>query len=233
MPDDISMNIMFKLTPDKVIAYLAAKGYKVNEDWEKLLEKSRDEAFYITGVMKEDIVKDAKAIVDRGIAEGRTFNSIKKEFQSRMQAKGWDASTFRLKTIYRVNSDIAYSVGRYEEQMDLIDFAPIWVYNAVLDSNTRPWHAELNGKAFKATDPFWTYCYPPNGFNCRCSVTAMTEDRFNRKGLTLERGRGKMEVVNDKQGNKTHAYKGIQMDAGWDKNFGKQYLKGKKNESRN
>lgn len=227
MSKDVNMNILFKLPPEKIIAYLAARGYSVNRDWEQLLEKSREQAFYITGVMKEDIVKDAKDIVDRGISEGTPFQSVKDEFQSRMQAKGWAASVFRLRQIYRVNSDIAYSVGRYEEQIDIADFAPIWVYQAVMDDNTRPWHAELNNKAFRYDDPFWQYAYPPNGFNCRCSVRAMTEERFARKNITLEKGRGNIKVVKDEQGNKTHAYKGIRVDSGWDKNFGKEFLKGK------
>ena len=229
MIEDVSMSVLFKLPPEKAIAFLAARGYIVTKDWEKLLEKSRDQAFYITGVMKEDIIKDAKNIIDRGITEGKTFNSIKDEFKSRMQAKGWEASTFRLKQIYRINTDIAYSVGRFEEQNSIKDFAPVWVYDAVMDSNTRPAHAELNGKAFDADDPFWDYFYPPNGYACRCKVRAMTPERAERKGIEIESSKGKLKVAEDDNGEKTHAYKNIKIDAGWDKNIGKEYLKGNLN----
>ena len=229
MANDVNMNLLFKLPPEKVIAYLQAKGYRVNKDWEKLLEKSREDAFYITGVMKEDIVKDAKSIIDRGITEGKTFNSIKKEFQDRMQAKGWEESTFRLKTIYRVNSDIAYSVGRYQEQIDIADFAPIWVYEAVMDANTREEHAMLNGLAFPVDDPFWDYFYPPNGYNCRCEVRAMTEERFDRKDIPLLNSENKIKETKDDSGEPTHSYRGIKVDSGWDKNFGKNFIKGKFN----
>ena len=147
-----------------------------------------------------------------------------------MQALGWEASTYRLKQIYRINSDIAYASGRYREQEALIEFAPIWIYDAVMDSNTRPEHAELNGKALRADDPFWQYFYPPNGYACRCTVRAMTQDRFDRKNIPLESSTGKLKTVKvDVSGEtyNTHAYKGIKVDVGWD-NKPTSQIKGKK-----
>lgn len=44
------------------------------------------------------------------------------------------------------------------------------VYQAVLDDRTRPEHAELHGATYPVDHVFWDSYYPPNGWNCRCTV---------------------------------------------------------------
>ena len=225
------LNNLFKLPPDKAIGYLESLGVVITSNWLDLLENARGRAFTIAGVMKEDILKDAKAIITSGVAEGKTFNSIKDEFRSRVQAKGWDASTYRLKTIYRVNTDLAYQYGRYTEQESMKSFAPYWQYVAVMDANTRPEHAALNGKVFRADDPIWDTIYPPNGFNCRCYVRSYTEARLKRKGLKVESSAGKLKDITVEIGGKkikTKSYDGVVIDPGWDFNIGKNFEKVKK-----
>ncbi len=48
---------------------------------------------------------------------------------------------------------------------------------AALDGVTRLTHRQLHGKILRHDDPAWEAIYPPNGFNCRCRVIAMTEGR--------------------------------------------------------
>jgi len=228
---DVEMTALFNLPPDRIIEYLKDRGYMITQDWQAMLERSRERAFTIIGVMKDDIVADAQKIVDTAIQEGKTFAAIKTEFKAAMQAKGWEASTYRLKTIYRVNMDVAYSVGRYQEQMAVADFAPYWQYIAIMDLNTRPAHAEMHGKVFKADDPIWDYWYPPNGFNCRCTVRSYTEKKLERKGLKVESSKGKLkETMVEVQGKriKTHSYNGVKIDPGWDYNPGKDFMRSKK-----
>ena len=59
-----------------------------------------------------------------------------------------------------------------------------------MDSRTRPSHAALNGKILRYDDPFWNSFYPPNGWNCRCRVRALSESRLTRKGITPESSAG-------------------------------------------
>lgn len=56
---------------------------------------------------------------------------------------------------------------------------------AVGDSRTRPSHAALHGKVFRYDHPFWQSHYPPNGFNCRCRVRALSKRRLDELGLRV------------------------------------------------
>ena len=43
-------------------------------------------------------------------------------------------------------------------------------YRTVGDNRVRKTHKELDGKVFAKDDPIWNKIYPPNDWNCRCTV---------------------------------------------------------------
>jgi SPP1 gp7 family putative phage head morphogenesis protein len=47
---------------------------------------------------------------------------------------------------------------------------PYLMYTTRMDDKVRPEHAALQGITLKVDDPFWNKYYPPNGWNCRCTV---------------------------------------------------------------
>lgn len=63
----------------------------------------------------------------------------------------------------------------YERNADLY---PNLRYRAVRDERTRLSHAELDGYVIPIDHPFWNKYYPPNDWNCRCSVQP-TDDPVN------------------------------------------------------
>lgn len=59
--------------------------------------------------------------------------------------------------------------GRWEDFKK--DGDRYWLqYRTQGDDKVRPEHAELNGITLPASDKFWDTYYPPNGWNCRCTV---------------------------------------------------------------
>lgn len=126
-------------------------------------------------------------------------HKVSQHLTSNLQAKGWwskktvvdskdnaervqEGSPARLRLIYRQNLQTAYMSARWKQMKANADARPYWQYVAVMDRRTRPTHSALNTKVLRHDDPVWQYIYPPNGFNCRCRVRALTERDLLRKG---------------------------------------------------
>lgn len=75
-----------------------------------------------------------------------------------------------LKTEYNFAIQSAEMAAKWEEQQDDGDGRYLLQYRTAGDKKVRPAHQEMNGITLPASDPFWDKYYPPNGFNCRCTV---------------------------------------------------------------
>lgn len=51
-------------------------------------------------------------------------------------------------------------------------------YRTQKDDKVRPEHAALDGVTLPPTDPFWAEFYPPNGWNCRCTVVQVRKSKY-------------------------------------------------------
>ena len=51
-------------------------------------------------------------------------------------------------------------------------------YRTAGDGKVRPEHAALNGVTLPPSDPFWEEYYPPNGWNCRCTVVQVRKSKY-------------------------------------------------------
>ena len=51
-------------------------------------------------------------------------------------------------------------------------------YRTAGDSKVRPAHAALNGVTLPPSDTFWQTYYPPNGWNCRCTVVQVRKAKY-------------------------------------------------------
>lgn len=221
MPESIDLAYAIGLPPEKAIEYFKAKGYKLTWDWWEMWQEAHAKAFTVAKAMRMDILQDIREMVQKAINEGISLEQFRKELEPRLKAKGWwgykfavypdgrverflEGSPWRLKTIFNVNMQTAYMAGRYKTMMESTDTHPYWQYVAVLDSRTRPAHRALHGKIFRYDDPFWKTHYPPNGFNCRCRVRALSQKDIDRKGLPVDSAEGKItwkdELVSKKTG---------------------------------
>lgn len=188
----------FALQPEDAVAYFRAKGYRTSWNWQDVLKEEHAKAFTVAHCMKMDILQDIRQAYDKALAEGVSLSRFKRDLMPILQAKGWwgkkaeispktglpevytAGTPWRLNTIYRTNMATSYAAGRYQQMVDNIEDQPLWMYDAVNDSRTRPTHAALDGQVFPADDPFWNTHFPPSGFNCRCEVTPMSESQAAR-----------------------------------------------------
>ncbi len=210
-----------KLPPKDAIAYFEAKGYQVTFDWHEMLEGAHAKAFTVAHMARMDTLADVRRqmlkVFDQGISEKQFVDVM----THRMKAAGWWGkqvfvdeqggartvqlgSPHRLRTIYRVNTAVAFNAARYKQQKEGSDGRPYWQYIAVLDSRTRPAHAALHGKVFRHDDPIWDSIYPPNGFGCRCRVRTLSDFRLEKEGLSVDSSAGQLsteqvEVATDKR----------------------------------
>ena len=199
----IELKTLFKLPPALAIKYFRNKKNELSWDWYDVWQDTHKKSFTVAKVMREDILNDIKSSLDKALSEGKTFQEFQKELKPILQKKGWWGeiitvdtngtaekvqlgSMHRLKTIYRVNMQTSYQTGRYKTQLDNAENRPYWQYIAVMDASTRPEHAILNGLTFRYDDPFWKSFYPPNGWNCRCRVQALSDYNLKSKGFEAD-----------------------------------------------
>ncbi|MDG6333731.1 phage minor head protein [Glaesserella parasuis] len=202
-------SFLLGLEPKEAIEYLHQKKLLASKVFKKeLYDSALARATTISKLTDLDITRDIYGSMEKARREGKSFNEWKKTLVDDLERKGWvyghdkaisrgidgkllaDPKTGehfgtprRLNTIYRTNMQQAYSAARYQRYMDNVDNRPYWQYSAVGDKRTRPAHQALNGKIYRYDDPFWATFYPPNGFNCRCTVIALSERDLKRKGI--------------------------------------------------
>lgn len=181
----------------EAIEFFNAKNIVVSPDsWRDVWASEHVHAFTVARVTAIDVLEDIRKAVGKAVADGTSIQQFKSGLSRLLAAKGWFSEKRdrppgaltgpRLETIYRTNLQSAYQAGRFKQLVETAHVRPYWMYDAVGDHRTRPLHAALNGKVYRFDHPFWNAWYPPNGFNCRCTVRSLSEDRFERMKLPLE-----------------------------------------------
>lgn len=124
-------------------------------------------------------------------ADGKSIDWFREQFDKIVEKHGWEGWTgsdtqkgrdWRTRVIYRTNMMSSYAAGRYQQltNPDLLQSRPYWKYkhNDTVQ-HPRELHKSWDNMVLKYDDPFWQAHYPPNGFGCRCRITAVTPDQYN------------------------------------------------------
>lgn len=75
-----------------------------------------------------------------------------------------------LEAEYQAAKRSAIMARQWETIQEEADIFPFLKYITAGDDRVRISHRELEGITLPVNDPFWQSFYPPNGWNCRCSV---------------------------------------------------------------
>ncbi|WP_347253463.1 phage minor head protein [Leminorella grimontii] len=199
------VSALFTMPPAGALRYLKNKGYRIRTDAENMGAADHAYAFGFANLTRLDIAQDIVNGLRESMKAGQSVTWFKNNLAPILKKKGWwgtderiDLTTgeitkkqlgnpARLGTIYRTTTQSALMAGRYESMVANAKNRPYWRYVAVMDAKTRPSHAKLHNKVFHYLDPIWQFIFPPNGFNCRCRVEALTEAEVKALGLVISK----------------------------------------------
>ena len=233
--------------PEEAIEHFRAKGMLVGFDWRDTAAALHARCFTVAKAARLDVLTAIRGAVDRAQADGESFEAFRERLEPELARLGWwgedvrvDPETGekrvvqlgsprRLRTIFRTNLATAAAHGQWQSIQRLKEAAPYLMYDAVLDEATRPEHQAWDGIVLPVDDPWWDTHYPPNGWNCRCSVQQMSADDLDRYGLKPYGDRPPYSSsgdvrpwVNKRTGKTVQVPVGI--DPGWSHNVGKTSL---------
>lgn len=237
------------MPPEKAIKWLEQQGVSI-QSRSSMNPEDAAKVITVARISNLDMMQSIKTALIDSAKNGTTYAQFKKDILSHMQAAGWlhkdengkpeiidpdsgevFGSPRRLENIYRTNMQAAFSAGRYQSLMQNAASRPFWQYSAVNDNRTRPAHAALSGQVYRFDDPFWNTFYPPNGYRCRCTVTALADRDIQRRSITVSESTADnlIDVVKTDKSGKTYISKtyraadGMQVstDKGFNYNVGK------------
>lgn len=136
----------------------------------------------------------------------KTFHELNEAFPSLLDDNG-NRKPFNLflNDVQKIDSTYnkAYLNAEYNHAQTAAEMAAKWEgfeedgdeynlqYRTADDDKVRPEHAALHGVTLPMSDPFWDEYYPPNGWNCRCTVVQVLKNKYpaTDRGEALRRGR--------------------------------------------
>jgi len=161
------------------------------KDPHELFESILDErSFFVTGIERDRILRDTKQILLDGIEQGLSNREIQTRVEKLFRdnylleegavfdpTKPGFSLPNRIETIVRTNVTKIYNQGRRNifEDPNLKGFVKAYQYSAIIDSRTTDICTRLDGKVYRASDPYIDRITPPNHFNCRSILVPVTE----------------------------------------------------------
>lgn len=230
---------ILNVQPVEAVDHFRAKGHHVAFDWRDTDAEQHLRSFTVAKAMREDVLRDIRGAVDRALAEGTTFAQFRDELEPLLRSKGWWGrqsmldpvtgetrivqlgSSRRLRIIFDTNLRMAYSKGRWDRIERVAKARPWLRYVAVLDEHTRHSHRGWHGTVLPWDHPWWRTHYPPNGWNCRCTVQQLSDDDLESFGYKPSRkapSDGTRAWTNTRTGKVYQVPNGI--DPGFDHNVG-------------
>lgn len=165
---------------DQAVEYLRSLPVATREEWLRLLEANQGPAFTAAGVENKAALEALRDLVGQALDRGWTaaeFEQGAMELLAKFQEEAG-----ALRTLWNTVTATAMARGR-EEMLDDPEVKKIVayrLYDAIIDSRTRPNHAALDGGIAPADWEGWPEYAPPNGFNCRCTLVGITAVRARR-----------------------------------------------------
>ncbi|MDR1865980.1 MAG: phage head morphogenesis protein [Bacteroidales bacterium] len=134
----------------------------------KTLEKLTENVYHFAGAKNFHELRD----ITDALRDGDRLRSFE-EFHGEADKIIGKYNREWLRTEYSQAVAASQAAARWNGFEQNKDGMPFLQYQAIMDVNTRPEHAGLNGIIKRMNDPFWSQYYPPNGYGCRCEAVQM------------------------------------------------------------
>jgi len=153
----------------------------------KALQYLNNKSFWIAGVIRDSVLKEARAILYNGLKGGASTPEIMfqldgffKEYigTPAIEIKtGRELAPWHLENVVRTNFSDAYNEGRWAmmNDPDVGDFVPAVAYSSVMDERTTEICERLDGQVFEKGDPDLARVKPPNHYECRGTLVPVTK----------------------------------------------------------
>jgi len=197
-PEAVSVSQTFDLPPREAIRFLEGKGYQATVNWTEMWQADHTSTFTVAKVAKLDVLVSVRTSLEKAMADGTPYEQWLADLQPELERQGWwgrvqDAELTgtgraviigprRLRTIYDTNLRMARSTALWQRIQASKGLLPFLRYSAVMDRRTRPAHRRWHGVILPVDHPWWATHFPPNGWNCRCTVTQVNQRMMERRG---------------------------------------------------
>ena len=175
-------------------------------------------AFTVAKMMDADMLAEVKDAVEAAQRNGTAFADFKKRLKPYLMAKGWWGeqvmtdpldgepklvrlgSTRRLKTIFDTNMRTAFAAGQWQRIQANKKALPYLRYNKSASGHPRDGHKRYYGLVLPVDHDIWKVIFPPNGYGCKCSVSALTKRQAEEEGIGGEPDVEMVEFTNPRTG---------------------------------
>ena len=146
----------------------AAIEYKIPDE---MMRSLREDVFVFSGFKTYHQLKEASELLLDEQGRVKSFNKFYQDVSGIREKynRNW------LHAEYNFAVSSSQMAAKWAEQSADADICDL-TYSTAGDDKVRPDHAVLDGVTLPVEDPFWSYAYPPNGWNCRCNVIRSLKD---------------------------------------------------------
>lgn len=173
----------------EAIDFLKKKVDMPTAMWTDLWQQEHSAAFTVAGATTKALVRDFHDAVNKAIANGETLETFRKDFDRIVADHGWDYNggrNWRSRIIFDTNMSTAYAAGRWQQIQEVKAQRPYLRYvHLEGQENPRPEHQSWHNLVLPVDDPWWQTHYPPNGWNCHCTVQSLNERDLARYGFSV------------------------------------------------
>jgi SPP1 gp7 family putative phage head morphogenesis protein len=160
---------LYNQTADKLMAAVMQKftgDFSYASAQNALSQYIRRNIFAFSAAKNFSQQKDLSMLVTDGTGKIKSFSQFRKDAAKVVDDynKNW------LEAEYNNTIASAQMAVKWNDFVDSMDETPYLEYSTVGDERVRASHAALDGLTLKVDSPVWNTMYPPNDWNCRCTV---------------------------------------------------------------